>query len=263
MSGRAVRLASIAVGLALVAALIAWAFSSPEPEREIGSYVTSLNGRTPSQVHNVTLATRSIDGVVIQPGQVFSFNRAVGSWTADRGYRKAPVSYDGELVRSWGGGVCQASTTLYNAALLAGLEIVERHRHHWPARYAPVGRDAAVAYSDIDLSFRNNLSRPVRIRGEIEGDSLVYRVLSSARPSGRVTVDTHLRSVTRPTQVIHDHTASGSGRWKLVNRGHPGFNVITYRRFASASGARREVVSEDRYPAMNRIVRITGRSGDL
>jgi vancomycin resistance protein VanW len=246
-------------GLGLIIALAVWAMTRSAPEREIGSYVTSLKGRTPSQVHNVILATRRINNVVLQPGQVFSFNRTVGTWTADRGYRKAPVSYDGELVRSWGGGVCQASTTLYNAALLAGLDIVERHRHHWPARYAPVGRDAAVAYSDIDLKVRNSLSSPVRIVGSIVGNSLVYRILSSHRPPYTVSLETQVRSVIRPTEVIQDRTADGEGRWKLINRGHPGFSVATYRRFVSASGSRRELVSEDRYPAMNRVVRIAER----
>ncbi len=245
--------------LALLAALAAWAVTAPAPEREIGSYITSLKGRTPSQIHNVVLATRRINNVVIQPGQVFSFLKTVGPWTADCGYQKAPVSYDGELVRSWGGGVCQASTTLYNAALLAGLEIVERHRHHWPARYAPLGRDAAVAYSDIDLRFRNNLPRPVRIVASVEGDSLVYRVFSSHRPSYQVQVDTETRSVIRPSEVLQDRSGTGSGRWRLINRGHPGFHVVTYRRFISETGSRRELVSEDRYPAMNRIVRIAAR----
>lgn len=244
--------------LILLAALAAWALTAPEPERVIGSYVTSLKGRTLSQVHNVRLAIRRIDNVVLQPGQVFSFLRTVGPWTADRGYEKAPVSYDGELVRSWGGGVCQASTTLYNAALLAGLEIVERHRHHWPARYAPVGRDAAVAYSDIDLRFRNNLPRPVRITASIEGDSLVFSVRSSYRPEHAVSVETQTRSVIRPTEVLQDRSTGGVGRWKMVNRGHPGFYVVTYRRFVSEHGSKRELVSTDRYPAMNRIVRMVG-----
>lgn len=254
-----VGVSGIIAGLGLLIVLAVWIFASSGFEREIGSYVTSLKDRTPSQVHNATLAAKRLNGTIVRPGQVFSFNNTVGTWTADRGYQKAPVSYDGELVRSWGGGVCQISTTLYNAALLAGMEIVERHRHHWPARYAPLGRDAAVAYRDIDLRFRNNLPRPIRIICKVEGENLVCRILSSWQPKYNVQVVTQVRSVIRPTEVVQDRTVGESGRWKLVNRGQAGFYVATYRRFVSKSGSRIELVSEDRYPAMNRIVRIAER----
>jgi len=274
-----------AAGLSVIVALAIWSATAPVAEHEIGSYATGLKGRASSQIYNVRLATRAINNKVIPPGGVFSFVRTIGSWTADLGYVKAPVSYDGELVRSWGGGVCQASSTLYNAALLAGLEIVERHRHHWPARYAPLGRDAAVAYSDIDLKFRNNLPAPIRIVGAIEGEKLVFRIMSTCRPDYSVRVESQVRSVTRPTEVVQDRTGSGEGRWRLINRGHPGFYVVTYRRFLphgvsgfqipkhqrqsewSKGGTeipkhdreRVELVSEDRYPPLHRVIRIAER----
>jgi hypothetical protein len=91
-------------------------------------------------------AAAALNGAVIAPGRELSFNHVVASWTPDRGFVLAPVSYDGQLVVDWGGGVCQTSTTLYNAALLAGMEITERHRHFWPPRYAPPGADAAVHF---------------------------------------------------------------------------------------------------------------------
>lgn len=243
----------------LIASLGVWAAVSPGGEQEIGSYATSLQGRTESQVYNAVIAAGRIDNVVIQPGGAFSFVKAVGPWTADRGYRKAPVSYDGELVRSWGGGVCQVSSTLYNAALLAGLEIVERHRHHWPAKYAPPGRDAAVAYEKIDLRLRNNLPEPVRITADLRGESLVVSILSRYEPGYRVSIETETKSVSRPYEVIQDRADSSSGRWKLINRGQAGLHVVTYRRFVYPDGARTEFLSEDRYPAMNRIYRIAER----
>ena len=249
----------LAPSAVLLCGLAIWSATAPAAEHDIGCYATSLKDRTPSQVHNVRLATAAINNLVIPPGGVFSFLKTVGSWTADRGYVKAPVSYDGELVRSWGGGVCQASSTLYNAALLAGLEILERHRHHWPARYAPLGRDAAVAYSDIDLRFRNNLPAPIRIVGGIEGEKLVFRIMSTYRPDCRVRVESQVRSITRPTEVVQDRTGSGEGRWKLINRGRPGFYVVTYRRFLSRGSSRVELVSEDRYPPLHRVVRMAER----
>jgi len=253
------RIIAVALAIGVIAALGMWAGVSPGTEREIASYATGLRGRTPSQIHNLTLATRRVNGTVVQPGQVFSFVRAVGPWTADVGYVKAPVSYDGELIRSWGGGVCQTSTTLYNAALLAGLEIIERHRHHWPARYAPLGRDAAVAYSDIDLKFRNNLPSPVRIVGTVSGDRLIFRLLSTYQPDYRVEIESQTRSVTRPGRIVLASTSQTSGRWKLVNKGHPGFYVVTYRRFIYANSVRRQTVSQDTYPVMNGVVTMARR----
>ena len=249
---------ALTAGALMLGALAAWALLMPGPEHEIAAYTTSFEGRTRSQIHNATLAAGGINNMVLMPGDTFSFLKAVGDWTADRGYVKAPVSHDGELVRSWGGGVCQVSTTLYNAALLAGLQIVERHPHHWPARYAPLGRDAAVAYSDIDLKFRNNLPEPIRIVCSTDGESLRFRILSRYMPKQRAIVETVVESVTKPGEVIQDR-ASGNGRWRLVNRGHPGFCVATYRRLESSRGARLELVSVDRYPEMHRIVRIAER----
>src|SRR5687767_11452496 len=115
---------------------------APNPQIEMAGYATSLLGRTSGQRHNARLAAEAINGKAIAPGEVFSFNRAVKSWSVDQGYVKAPVSFDGELVRAFGGGVCQTSSTLYNAALLAGLPIIERHPHVFRPQYIAPGRDA-------------------------------------------------------------------------------------------------------------------------
>lgn len=253
------RTVAIVIGLAVIVGLGIWAGSAPSGEHEIACYVTGLQGRTPSQIHNLTLAARRINGTVLQPGQVFSFVKRVGPWTADMGYAKAPVSYDGELIRSWGGGVCQTSTTLYNAALLAGMQIIERHHHHWPARYAPLGRDAAVAYSDIDLKFKNTLPASVRIVSQLKGDKLAFKMFSICKPAYSVEIESQVRTVTRPGQIVLATAGSRTSRMKLVNRGHPGFCVATYRRFIGPNTSRRELLSEDSYPVMNRVVRIAQR----
>ena len=123
------------------AALIA---NYSKPEKTLSSYVTTFAGRLTDQSHNAALAARKLDGVIVLPGEVLSFNESVGTWSRDQGYRKAPVSFSGTLVNTWGGGVCQTSTTLYNACLLVGMEVVERHHHQFAANYVPPGRDASV-----------------------------------------------------------------------------------------------------------------------
>jgi len=236
------------------AATVAWAAAHREPEVVLSRYVTSLRDRTPNQVHNVALAARTINGKWLRPGQVFSFNGTVGSWSSDSGYKRAPVSYDGELVPSWGGGVCQASTTLYNAALLAGLAPVERHRHRWLARYVAPGRDAAVAYRNIDLKFRNDYPWPVRLEAEVRGELVEFRVVGKERPESRWEFRQQVQSVADPVEVRQPWEAGMPVR-RVRNPGKRGCRVLTYRvRLEDGREVARELLSDDAYPAMNRLV---------
>jgi vancomycin resistance protein YoaR len=234
--------------------LMGWATLRREPEVVLARFVTSLHGRTPNQVHNVALAARTIHGRWIRPGEVFSFNRVIGSWSSDSGYKLAPVSYDGELVPSWGGGVCQASTTLYNAAVLAGLTVEERHRHRWLARYVAPGRDAAVAYSNIDLKLRNPFPWPVRLEGETRGELVEFRVVARERPPERFEIRQRLESVTEPV-VVRQPWAEGMPARRVRNPGKRGCRVLTYRvRLRDGQTVARELLSDDAYPAMNRLL---------
>jgi vancomycin resistance protein VanW len=145
-------------------------------------FATSLEGRTQGQRHNATLAAKRIHGAIIAPDATWSFNQTIGQWVRSEGYVRAPVSYGGVLVPAWGGGVCQTSTTLYNAALLAGLEVVERHPHTIAPSYIAPGRDAAVAHGIADLKLRNPYPFPCRIECFVRGDKLVCRLSAGASP---------------------------------------------------------------------------------
>jgi vancomycin resistance protein YoaR len=253
------RVAPWLLGVAAVALLgvMGWAATRREREVTLARYVTRVDNRTPNQVHNVALAARSIHGRWVKPGAVFSFNRAIGSWSSDSGYKRAPVSYDGELVPSWGGGVCQASSTLYNAALLAGLEIVERHRHRWTAGYIPPGRDAAVAYSNIDLRLRNPYPWPVRLEAELRGDLVEFRVIGKQEPPVQYEVKQRLESVAAPVNVRESWSTAqwGDSRRRVRNPGKRGCRVLTYRvRLTNGRERGRELLSDDEYPAMNRLL---------
>lgn len=224
----------------------------------MGSYTTDLSARTPHQRFNARRAARLIDGLVVKPGGVFSFDDAVGGWSADQGYLKAPVSYDGVLIDDYGGGVCETSTTLYNAALLAGLPIIERHAHSFSPSYAPPGRDAAVAYPSADLKFRNDTGSPLTIRLEETGSRLACRLLSPARSHPRLTVTSSILDRTPPSAVspgqIEDAARAGTmrrTRWRV--RGRDGARVAVYRTWYSDNDVpRRQVVSDDTYLPISR-----------
>ena len=228
----------------------------PGGERVMGSYVTSLEERTHGQQVNALLAARALDGVRIAPGAVFSFNQTVGSWSPDRGYVRAPVSFDGELVVDWGGGVCQTSTTLYNAALLAGLTVVQRNRHTWAPSYVPPGRDAAVAQGDIDLQLRNPYRWPVRIRAQVSPAQLGFSILGPI--AGPIADVTNVRQATiAPHEILKTDEHLPHGAHCIINRGHSGVRAAVYRTFLQGPfKGRRELVSQDSYPTMERIVAV-------
>lgn len=113
--------------------------------------------------HNIRISAEAISGCYIKPGDMFSYNQATGSRSKEKGYKEAPVIVNGKLEPGTGGGVCQVSTTLFNAVMLAGLEVTSRSSHFSPVSYVPEGRDATVAEGIIDFCFRNDLKHGVYI----------------------------------------------------------------------------------------------------
>ncbi len=132
-------------------------------KRVLGYCETGVSG-TYQRHSNISLASSAVNNTVVWPGEVFSFNETVGPRTPERGYLPAPVILMGGGGMDFGGGVCQVSSTIYNAALSSGLRIVERHPHSRPVRYVPAGRDATVNYGYLDLKVLNNRPEPVIIK---------------------------------------------------------------------------------------------------
>lgn len=122
-----------------------------------------LGGYCLSSHHNAQLAARNINNTIIQPQEIFSFNSKAGPYTANRGYVPSTVIVNNRYVQGMGGGVCRISTALYNAAIDAGLPVIESHRHTMPVGYAKPGRDAAVAYGILDLKLKNSKDNPIQI----------------------------------------------------------------------------------------------------
>jgi vancomycin resistance protein YoaR len=141
----------------------------------VGSYET-IYGGDPNRIHNVQLVAHLIDGTLVGPGDTFSFNDTTGERTEDKGFKEAPVIINGELGTGVAGGVCQVSTTVFNAAYEAGLGVTERTNHALYISHYPLGRDATVNYPDIDLKFVNDTSRWLLLRTFVGADSLVVNL---------------------------------------------------------------------------------------
>jgi vancomycin resistance protein YoaR len=191
----------------------------------VGSYETVFGG-IPNRIHNVELVAHLVDGKLIAPGATFSFNQTTGARTAAKGFVAAPVIIDGELETGLGGGVCQVSTTVFNAAYEAGLPITQRTNHALYISHYPLGRDATVDYPGVDLKFVNDTPHWLLLRTFVTSSSLVVdlygapqhrRVVSDASPLRFVspapierTVDKSLRPGER---VIDDYGMPAQSTW--------------------------------------------------
>ena len=136
------------------------------------SMTTEYNEKVKNRTTNLVLATKAINGTILQPGEVFSFNETIGKTTRAKGYKPAKIFVRGKEAEAMGGGICQVSSTLYNAADYGGMEITERHPHSKKVGYVPDGRDASVSYGGVDLKFRNTLPHPVKIVATAAGGKL-------------------------------------------------------------------------------------------
>jgi vancomycin resistance protein YoaR len=202
----------------------------------IAGYET-IYGGDPNRIHNVQLVARLIDGKLVAPGATFSFNGATGARTADKGFREAPVIINGEVTTGLGGGVCQVSTTVFNAAYEAGLKITERSNHALFISHYPQGRDATVNYPDVDLKFVNDTPHWLLVRTyvgsyslrvELYGAPIHRRVVSETRP----LVDTG----PPPLQRVPD-AALYKGATYVEASGEPSRATSVRRRVYEAGGA--------------------------
>lgn len=173
----------------------------------------------PNKRRNVELALAGIDGVLIAPGETFSFWRCVGRPTRARGYGRAAAIRDEVLTEDVGGAVCLVSTLLYNAGLLGGFTIVERRCHsvdsYGDRRYFELGRDAAVEHPYLDLRFRNDLDVPQLLRAYPDGERVVAEVWSAAPLAQGVAIDVEVDGSGRRLRARTRRTVTRAGhRWE-------------------------------------------------
>ncbi|OOE18002.1 VanW family protein [Bacillus subtilis] len=147
--------------------------------QQLGQYVTYFNSSNKSRSHNISLSAKAIDNHVVFPNETFSFNQVVGMRTRNKGYKSAPIIVKGELSEGVGGGICQVSSTLFNAVDRAGLQIVQRYSHTRSVPYVPPGRDATVSWGGPDFRFQNQYNQPILIRAKRYGGSMIITLYSS------------------------------------------------------------------------------------
>lgn len=187
------------VFVALFAVTHAWADEVPVSSADIefpvvlGTYSTTLIGSLTARTQNIRLAASALDGTVLEPAQVLSFNRRVGERSLARGYQPAPVILHEARDVQVGGGVCQLASTLFDAALIAGLRATERHRHSYPIDYIPLAQDATIVWGAKDLKILNCLDQRVRFRADIVGTTLTVRVEGESPGNAEFELQTVVR----------------------------------------------------------------------
>jgi vancomycin resistance protein YoaR len=201
----------------------------------VAAYTTYYGGDA-NRVHNVQLVAHLVDKRVIAPGATFSFNRATGERTAEKGFREAPVIINGELQTGLGGGVCQVSTTVFNAAYEAGLAITARTNHALYISHYPQGRDATVNYPDLDLAFVNDTGHWLLLRTWVGSSSLTV-ALYGTPVHRRVVTDTAPLVAHGSIPVRETYDASlYTGQRVVEEAGEPARTTSVRRRVYTAGG---------------------------
>lgn len=153
--------------------------AAPAPEEDIASFSTKIYIKESGRQHNIGLTCSKLNGTIVKSGEIFSFCSTVGKATADEGYEKADIyDSDGNIVKGYGGGNCQISSTLYNAVLtVPNFTIIERHAHSRKVNYVASGKDAAVSYGSVDFRFKNDNNYNVKIYASNTADSVDIRIV--------------------------------------------------------------------------------------
>ena len=142
----------------------------------LSSFSTKYSARDTNRTTNLKLASNKINGTVIMPGEIFSYNKVVGARTIAAGYKEAPIYLSGQVVDGLGGGICQITSTLYNAVIYANLEIVERSNHQFVPSYVTASRDATVVYGALDFKFKNNRDYPIKLVCSVSGGVASFQI---------------------------------------------------------------------------------------
>lgn len=178
---------------------------------------------------NVTIGASCVNEVIVQPGEVFSFNSYVGPYTEEAGYKLAAAYTDGEVVQELGGGVCQIASAIYYCSVYSNLEIVYRSCHLYVPSYIEYGLDAAVSYDSLDYKFKNNTDFPIKIYANVENDMFYVRFVGTNISGNYVDTEINIvKEIPYDTVYVIDEGLS-PGETYYVTYGFTGYQVDTYR----------------------------------
>lgn len=195
----------------------------------VSEFTTSYSEGKASRSSNIRLAAKLINGTILMPGEQFSFNGHLGQRTIAKGFKVAGVYVGGKHDVDVGGGICQVSTTLYNALLLGDLKADSRNPHSLPVPYVPLGRDAAVSFPNPDLKFTNPFDTPIALSASTSPGKITFRILGPAKNKREIKFESKLISTWSRGEKIVDEPGLRYGQRKVLDRGGSGRKVQTWK----------------------------------
>ena len=223
---------------------------------KISAYSTKFDASQAGRTYNIKVAAAALNGQLIAPGEEFSFNRVVGPRSSEAGYKNANVIINNELVPGLGGGVCQVSSTLYNAVLLANLKVTDRSNHSLPIGYVPIGRDATVSYGAIDFRFVNNSQSYIYLKTIVYGNNLTIKLFGNREKTPKVEVNSWVKDKIEPKIIYEKDPNLASGEQVVKQKGSQGFIAVAERTVWRDGQKITERLPESHYQAVNKIIAI-------
>lgn len=195
------------------------------------THFSSSTASEQNRGQNIKLAVNKINGKILAPGEVFSFNDIVGRRSEANGFKVAHVYQNGKVIEGVGGGICQVSSTLYNSVLLSDLEVVERRNHSLIVGYLPIGTDASVSYGYVDFKFKNSTQWPIKINAKVtENNQIIFTLIGTNMTPGKsieIATET-IKTVPYTTKYIDDPSLP-EGTTRVIQSGKNGYTVDTYK----------------------------------
>lgn len=225
----------------------------------LSSFSTSFTSSNSNRSTNISLSASKINGVVLMPGETFSYNQVVGQRTKAAGFKEAPAYLNGKVVQEYGGGICQVSSTLYNAVLYANLEITERTNHGFKPSYVKPGLDATVSWGGPDFKFTNNRNYPIKIVCDTSGKILrIYIYGLKTDNDYKVVLDAQYLSTVYAQTVYQTDSSLDTGQTRVISNGSNGCKTATYKTLYNSAGnvVSTECISRDTYNPHNKIVAV-------
>lgn len=231
-------------------------------DRKISEFTTTFPASGEGRIHNIRSTAASIQDLLMAPGETFDYSKIIAKTEAQFGYKEAPVILNGKLVPGIGGGICQVSTTLYNAVLRSGLAIVERRNHSLPVSYVTLGQDATFASGYINFKFRNNTDTYLLIRTVTTDRDVTVKLYGHMSPSITYDIESNVvETIQPPTKYLHNASLA-PGATRPISIGKAGYKVETYRiKRENGAFVSKELISKDQYSPVPTLV--ASNRGDI